>query len=178
MTSLGRHFGGNGEVRRTPVDGNVGRGGRNPVRPLSLVHPERLPNAGAGHTRRHDSLELRVQARMDRLSTVRTVLAALATFDDLDLDAVADLRLAVDEACAVLINAAAPDSMLVLVVEPRSDALVIEASTTRADAEDTGLGGFSRHVLSALTDEVSTFGDGQVFGISLTTRWRSASSTW
>lgn len=113
---------------------------------------------------------------MDRLSTIRTVLAALATFDDLDLDAVADLRLAVDEACAVLINSAAPESDLTLVVEPHVDVLVIHASTTRSDAEDPVLGGFSRHVLTALTDGVRTFHDGRVFGISLTTRrkWATA----
>ncbi|MHC9291483.1 hypothetical protein ACRCUN_03405 [Mycobacterium sp. LTG2003] len=175
MTSLGRDFGGNGEVRRTPVDGNVG-GGLPFPRPLSLLHGERLPRGPVDHTHPRDALELRVPARMDRLSTVRTVLAALATFHDLDLDAVADLRLAVDEACAVLIDAAAPRSVLTVVVEPHADALVIHASTTREDADDPALGGFSRHVLTALTDDVRTFDDDRIFGISLTTRrkWASA----
>ncbi|MFN3006055.1 anti-sigma factor [Mycolicibacterium wolinskyi] len=141
-----------------------------------MLHAKRLPRGTVDHTHPHDTLEFRVPARMDRLSTVRTVLAALAAFDDLDLDAVADLRLAVDEACAVLIDSAAPGSLLTLVVEPHRDALVIHASTPRSDAEIPALGGFSRHVLSALIDDVRTFHAGQVFGISLTTRRRWASA--
>ncbi|MGV0741567.1 anti-sigma factor [Mycolicibacterium sp. XJ870] len=149
---------------------------------MTRLHRERLPRPQRPHTYRYRSVEVRVKARPERLSMLRTVLAALAAFEDLDLDTVADLQLAVDEACAVLINSAAADSILLVAVQPRADALVVRASTTCASPGDVGLGSFSRRVLAALTDEVSTFSEGpepdgrQVFGIALTTRRRWASA--
>ena len=107
-------------------------------------------------------------------------MAAVATFEDLDFDAVADLRLAVDEACTRLIRSAVPDSALLLVIDARDDSVVIDASTTCTGSDILAPGSFSWHVLSSLTDEVRTFEDGkgpedgQVFGISMTTRRASS----
>ena len=131
-------------------------------------------NNGQDHGGR--SVELRVAAELENLAVLRTLVAAVATFEDLDFDAVADLRLAVDEACTRLIRSAVPHSMLLLVINPRDDAVVIDASTTCKSPDILAPGSFSWHVLSSLTDEVSTFqngqhsGDAQVFGISMTTR--------
>ena len=85
---------------------------------------------------------------------LRTLVAAMGTFEDLDFDAVADLRLAVDEACTRLIRSAVPDSTLVLVVDPRDDEVVVDASTTCKSQDILTPGSFSWHVLSSLTDEV------------------------
>lgn len=129
---------------------------------------------GRGHGGR--SVELRVAAELENLAVLRTLVAAVATFEDLDFDAVADLRLAVDEACTRLIRSAVPHSVLLLVIDPREDAVVIDASTTCKSPDILAPGSFSWHVLSSLTDEVKTFQDGrepedgQVFGISMTTR--------
>ncbi len=68
------------------------------------------------------SVELRVAATLENLAVLRTLVAAIGTFEDLDFDAVADLRLAVDEACTRLIRSAVPDSTLLLVVDPQPDA--------------------------------------------------------
>lgn len=131
-------------------------------------------NNGNGHGGR--AVELRVAAELENLAVLRTLVAAVATFEDLDFDAVADLRLAVDEACTRLIRSAVPDSVLLLVIDPRQDAVVIDASTTCKTSDILAPGSFSWHVLSSLTDEVTTFQDGQgrenaqVFGISMTTR--------
>ncbi len=122
------------------------------------------------------SVEFRVAAELENLAVLRTLVAAVGTFEDLNLDAVADLRLAVDEACTRLIKSAVEDSTLVLVVRPQDDAVVIEASTTCKTLDILAPGSFSWHVLSSLTDEVRTFQDGQgpdegrVFGIAMTTR--------
>ena len=111
---------------------------------------------------------------------LRTLVAAVGTFEDLDFDAVADLRLAVDEACTRLIRSAMPDSMLLLVVDPRDDAVVIDVSTACKSPDILSPGSFSWHVLSSLTDEVHTFQDGQgpaegrMFGISMMTRRASS----
>lgn len=126
------------------------------------------------------SVELRVAARLENLAVLRTLVAAIGTFEDLDFDAVADLRLAVDEACTRLIRSAVPDSTLVVTVRPLENAVVVDASTTCDGVDVVAPGSFSWHVLSSLTDEVQTFqngagpGDGlepgRVFGIKLTTR--------
>jgi len=137
-------------------------------------------NADNGQLRGDRSVELRVAATLENLAVLRTLVAAVGTFEDLDFDAVADLRLAVDEACTRLIRSAVPGSTLLLVVDPRDDAVVIDASTTCKSPDILAPGSFSWHVLSSLTDEVHTFEDGQgttegrVFGISLTTRRASS----
>ena len=133
-----------------------------------------------GHQRGDRSVEVRVSAQLENLAVVRTVVAAIGTFEDLDFDAVSDLRLAVDEACTRLIRSAMPDSTLVLVVHPRDTEVVVEASTTCKSQDILTPGSFSWHVLSSLTDEVKTFQDGRgveegrLFGISMTTRRASS----
>jgi serine/threonine-protein kinase RsbW len=127
-----------------------------------------------------NEVEFRVAAKLENLAVLRTLIAAVGTFEDLDMDTVADLRLAVDEACTRLIRSAVPGSTLVVVVRPRDTDVVIDASTTCSSQDIMAPGSFSWHVLSSLTDEVKTFqngdgvDDGAVFGISMTTRRASS----
>lgn len=141
-----------------------------------MSNAQSVPHADARGPR---SVELRVSAQLENLAVVRTMIGALATFEDLDLDAVADLRLAVDEACTRLIRSSSPDATLVLVIDPRVNELVIDVSTTALSGVEDVLteGSFSWHVLTSLTDDVRMFHDGaeleglgSVVGISLTTR--------
>nr|VTP04101.1 Anti-sigma-F factor RsbW [Mycobacterium riyadhense] len=132
--------------------------------------------------RGHRAVELTVAARLENLAMLRTLVGAIGTFEDLDFDAVADLRLAVDEVCTRLIRSATPDAMLSLVVDPRDDELVVEASAACDTHDVVAPGSFSWHVLTSLADDVQTFHDGRepdasgsVFGITLTAR-RAASS--
>lgn len=127
-----------------------------------------------------NEVEFRVAAKLENLAVLRTLIAAVGTFEDLDMDTVADLRLAVDEACTRLIRSAVPGSTLVVVVRPRDSDVVIDASTTCSSPDIMAPGSFSWHVLSSLTDEVKTFQNGEavddpaVFGISMTTRRASS----
>jgi serine/threonine-protein kinase RsbW len=139
-----------------------------------MTDAERNGN-GQHHSAR--AVELRVAARLENLAVLRTVVGAVGTFEDLDFDAVADLRLAVDEACTRLIRSASPDATLVVVVDPRENELVVHASAACENDEIVTPGSFSWHVLSSLTDDVQTFHDGRepgepgrIFGITLTTR--------
>lgn len=124
------------------------------------------------------AIEFRVAARLENLAMLRTLVGAVGTFEDLDFDAVADLRLAVDEVCTRLIRSAAPDATLVVVVDPRDAELVVQASAACQTSDVVTPGSFSWHVLTSLTDDVQTFHDGRgpegssggVFGITLTTR--------
>src|SRR6478735_7668343 len=75
-------------------------------------------NTDNGLLRGTRSVELRVAAKLENLAVLRTLVAAVGTFEDLDFDAVADLRLAVDEACTRLIRSAALGATLVVVVQP------------------------------------------------------------
>jgi len=117
------------------------------------------------------AIELRVAAKLENLAVLRTLVGAVGAFEDLDFDAVADLRLAVDEVCTRLIRSAIPDATLAIVVDPREDEIRVEASAACDTADVVTPGSFSWHVLTSLTDDVQTFqnGDG-VFGITLTTR--------
>lgn len=121
-------------------------------------------------------VEFRVAAKLENLAVLRTLIAAVATYEDLDMDTVADLRLAADEACTRLIRSAVPDATLVVAVHPLEHEVKIEASTMCTTSDIMAPGSFSWHVLSSLTDEVTTFQDGQApgegggFGISMTTR--------
>lgn len=126
------------------------------------------------------SVEFRVAAELENLAMLRTLVAAVGTFEDLDFDAVADIRLAVDEACTRLIRSAVPGSTLNVAVRPHDNAVTIDASTTCTSSDILVPGSFSWHVLSSLTDEVRTFQNGhgpeqgQVFGISMTARRASS----
>src|SRR5271156_5475645 len=122
------------------------------------------------------AVELRVAARLENLAVLRTLVGAVGTFEDLDFDAVADLRLAVDEVCTRLIRSATPGATLAIVVDPRDDELLVETSTTCDNYDVVTPGSFSWHVLTSLTDDVQTFQDGGgpedrgLFGVTLTTR--------
>jgi len=83
---------------------------------------------GPNRQRGHRAVELQVAARLENLAMLRTLVGAIGTFEDLDFDAVADLRLAVDEVCTRLIRSATPDATLAVVVDPRDDVLIVEAS--------------------------------------------------
>ncbi|WP_418001119.1 anti-sigma factor [Mycobacterium haemophilum] len=127
--------------------------------------------------RGHRAVELHVAARLENLAVLRTLVGAIGTFEDLDFDAVADLRLAVDEVCTRLIRSATEDATLVVVVDPHNDELVVQASAACTTHDVVAPGSFSWHVLTSLTDDVATFHDGRdptktgsVFGITLTAR--------
>jgi serine/threonine-protein kinase RsbW len=123
------------------------------------------------------TVEFRVAARLENLAMLRTLVGAVGTFEDLDFDAVADLRLAVDEVCTRLIRSATPGATLVMVVDPQDDRLVVNASATCKNYDVVTPGSFSWHVLTSLADDVHTYRDGVeseegggLFGITLTTR--------
>jgi serine/threonine-protein kinase RsbW len=133
--------------------------------------------SGKAQQRTYRAIELRVAARLENLAVLRTLVGAVGAFEDLDFDAVSDLRLAVDEVCTRLIRSAAPGATLAVVVDPRDDEVVIEASAPCRTTDVVTPGSFSWHVLTSLTDNVQTSldggggpGAGGVVAITLTTR--------
>jgi len=120
------------------------------------------------------TVEIRTSASAALIPTIRAVASDLAARADFDLDAIADLRMAVDEACATLVDIAAPSAILrcVFLVHHERIEVHAEVQTGRPDAvlsTDT----FGWRVLQTLADKVSvqhnsdTDGSGPVVGIRL-----------
>lgn len=123
------------------------------------------------------TVEVRTTANAALIPTIRAVASDLAARADFDLDAISDLRMAVDEACATLVDVAAPSSTLrcTFLVRPERIEVRVEVQAGRADAAvstDT----FGWRVLQTLADDVETHsvpgtdGNGPTVGIRLDKR--------
>jgi serine/threonine-protein kinase RsbW len=110
--------------------------------------------AHAQDGRRAERLELRVPTTATQLPAVRAMAGDLAIRMDYDLDAVEDLRLAVDEACATLTQIGAPDTPLTVIFETRRAGLHIEAWVPTAEGVDVPRDGFGWAILATLVDTV------------------------
>jgi serine/threonine-protein kinase RsbW len=108
----------------------------------------------AQNSRRGERLELRVPTTATQLPAVRAMAADLALRMDYDLDAVEDLRLAVDEACATLTQIAAPDAPLTVVFETTRAGLHIDAWVPTTHGTEVPRDGFGWAVLQTLVDSV------------------------
>ncbi len=100
-------------------------------------------------------VEVRTSATAALIPTIRAVASDLAARADFDLDAISDLRMAVDEACATLVDVAAPSTMLhcTFLVHPEHIEVHAEVRAGAADAAvstDT----FGWRVLQTLADSV------------------------
>ncbi|MGW6375208.1 ATP-binding protein [Rhodococcus sp. NPDC055112] len=94
---------------------------------------------------------------MDQLFLIRAVVTAITTHNDFDLDTIADLPLAVDEAATRLIRAGRPEAVLWCRFRVHERVFrFIGSTSTGADEPVGGLDqGFGWHVLRTLTDEVA-----------------------
>lgn len=121
--------------------------------------PERLEHdRGVQGGDEHSEVRIEVAAAPSRLAPVRVVAADLAARADFDLDAVADLRIAVDEACSTLVSLAAPGAWLRCSVKVVGDDVVVVASVPVAAATVVPRNSFGWRVLATLTDDVQVVG--------------------
>jgi serine/threonine-protein kinase RsbW len=104
--------------------------------------------------RRAERLELRVPTTATQLPAVRAMAGDLAIRMDYDLDAVEDLRLAVDEASATLAQIAADDAPLTVIFETTRAGLHIEAWVPTAEGTEVPRDGFGWAILATLVDTV------------------------
>lgn len=105
--------------------------------------------------RRVERLELRVPTTATQLPAVRAMAGDLAIRMDYDLDAVEDLRLAVDEACATLAQISSGDAPLTVVFETTRAGLHIEAWVPTAEGTEIPQDGFGWAILATLVDAVA-----------------------
>lgn len=110
---------------------------------------------------RHE-IELRMLAIRDHVPGLRALIADWAMRADHDLDFIDDIRLAVDEVCALMLaNCTAEDVVtLRLVVDPSR--VRIDAWVPMAPDDEPMVDGLSMRVLEALADSLEHGLDGTV----------------
>jgi serine/threonine-protein kinase RsbW len=93
------------------------------------------------------------------VGVVRSLVAGVAARLDYDLDRVEDVRLAVTEACAALLDGVPAGRALTVHVHPRTAGLVVRVSapTPRTPSPDS----FAWTVLAALADDAGVEQDGE-----------------
>lgn len=99
-------------------------------------------------------VEIRVAASVTQLPIVRGLAETLVLLSDFTLDEVADIRLAVDEACSTLIGMAAPDTSLHCVFTIGETDLRVRVAGISAREGLPDSRSFGWHVLRTLTDAV------------------------
>lgn len=126
-----------------------------------------------------DGIELRLPARLEHLPIIRSVAANLAIRADFDLDSIADLKLAVDEACSTVITRARTGAALScrFLVDQDEIRFAVVAPTT--SSHEPGRDTFGWRVLTTLTDHATAWiesgestrdGEGLLVHIELTKR--------
>ncbi|QUH02442.1 anti-sigma factor [Saccharopolyspora erythraea] len=103
-----------------------------------------------------NAVEIRVAAQPGPLAVMRAVAGDLAIRADFDVDAIADVRLAVDEACATLVALALPGTWLTCRFRTEHDRLVFTAEVVGEHAAGPRTDTFGWRVLTALADEISS----------------------
>ncbi len=103
-----------------------------------------------------ERIELRLPGTPHQLPLARTLAAELAARMDFNLDEVDDLRMAVDEACATLVELIRPNATLSCVFDVSPEVLQVRASAPTRDATVPASDTFGWRVLTALVDMVDT----------------------
>jgi serine/threonine-protein kinase RsbW len=108
-----------------------------------------------------DVVRLQLPAIGAYLAVLRTATAGLAARLDFTLEEIEDLRIAVDEACALLLPSVVPGAELDCVFELAWDELRITVSALTLDGAEPVRDSFAWTVLSALAGEVDSSVDAE-----------------
>ncbi|MGP8001318.1 MAG: anti-sigma factor [Streptosporangiaceae bacterium] len=104
-----------------------------------------------------DRVTIRMPAEGAYLSVLRTATAGLAARLDFTLDEIEDLRIAVDEACGLLLSQAAPGADLDCDFTLAEDSMTIAVSVPSPRAQLPARDTFAWTVLSALAGSVDAW---------------------
>jgi len=113
--------------------------------------------SGAGR----DVVTLRLPAAGAYLSVLRTATASLASRLDFTIDDIEDLRIAVDEACAMLLTKAVPGADLECSFELTGDTIAVAVTVMTLDGQEPSRDTFAWTVLTALAGEVDSAVDAE-----------------
>src|SRR5450432_778364 len=120
------------------------------VQPASARQPESDTDA-------RDEVTVRMPAEGAYLSVLRTATAGLAARLDFTLDEIEDLRIAVDEACGILLSQAAPGASLSCDFTLGEESMTIAVSVLSQRAQPPSRDTFAWTVLSALAGTVDAW---------------------
>jgi serine/threonine-protein kinase RsbW len=127
---------------------------------LALDRPSKLDGdtiaAPADSTAARDVVSVSLPAVGAYLSLLRTATAGLAARLDFTLDDIEDLRIAVDEACAMLLAQAAPAATLDCTFELFPAMMRVSVSVVTTDGLEPSRDTFAWTVLSALAGAVDS----------------------
>jgi serine/threonine-protein kinase RsbW len=112
-----------------------------------------------GATLQADMVTIKLPAAGAYLSVLRTATAGLAARLDFTLDEIEDLRIAVDEACAMLLAQAVPGADLDCTFTLNGDSIRVSVSVLTLDGQQPSRDTFAWTVLSALAGEVDSTAD-------------------
>lgn len=106
-----------------------------------------------------DAVTVRLPAVSAYLSVLRTATAGLAARLDFTLDQIEDLRIAVDEACAMLLRHAVPGTDLLAEFELTGEEMTIRVEVNTLSVTTPNRQDFAWMVLTALADDVDAISD-------------------
>jgi serine/threonine-protein kinase RsbW len=115
----------------------------------------------------HPDVELRIPADSAYLAVLRTATAGLAARLDFTLDDIEDLRIAVDEACAMVLPQARENSDLTCTFDLAASKLTVAVTAECDSPRPPNRDGFAWTVLAALTNEVAAAVDGDKLTVTL-----------
>jgi serine/threonine-protein kinase RsbW len=104
----------------------------------------------------NDVVTIKLPAAGAYLSVLRTATAGLAARLDFTLDEIEDLRIAVDEACAMLLSQAVPGADLECEFALDLDSMRVSVSVLTQDGQEPSRDTFAWTVLSALAGDVDS----------------------
>ena len=133
---------------------------------MSLTGPRTGPADGQ-QTPRAD-VELRIPADSAYVSVLRTTTAGLAARLDFPIDDIEDLRIAVGEACAMVLPEADLDSDLVCSYFLDPGRLTVEVAVRATSPEGPEYDSFAWQVLSTMATRAEADSSGGQFSVSLT----------
>ena len=115
-------------------------------------------------------VELRLPAESAYVAVLRMTTAGLAARLDFTLDDIEDLRMAVGEACALVLESAESSGELIATFDLSEGSMRVRVATTSAGGARPDTDSFGWQVLSALTSEVTTDMNDQHCSIEFTVR--------
>lgn len=130
--------------------------------------------------RRHE-VELRMLAARQRVPGVRALATEMAMREDFDLDSIDDIRLAVDEACSIMLANSMPDTVLTVRLLITAARFEINASIPLRGDREPVVGSLSLSILRSLAETLDYWtigiGDKRGFRLTFTRSTRQAASS-
>ena len=126
---------------------------------MSLVTQDTGATPPAAPAAASDVVTIKLPAAGAYLSVLRTATAGLAARLDFTLDEIEDLRIAVDEACAMLLTQAVPGADLECQFGLEAESMRVAVSVLTLDGQEPSRDTFAWTVLSALAGAVDSAAD-------------------